>query len=219
MDPKDEAYRRILAWDMPDQGDVSAAPAITLAVGLAVPTAVVAFLVGWLALSWTAHRQLIVWVAALAGPAVALAVVAIRAGRGSRKRLRTAVLAVLGVSVVLAWAVSLLIGSARPTVVELRSELDHLGVPYASVAGSEVVEGNRFCRRFCVSVARDFRVPRSGQENQVRLFVDALIAGGWEVPEGVDPADTTELHRGPVKASIGGGVAGGDVQVELTSAT
>jgi len=219
VDPKDEARRRILEWDMPDRGDVSAAPAISLATGLAVPTAVVAVLVGWSALSWTAHRQLVVWVAALAAPAVAFAVVAIRAGRGSRKRLRTAVLAVLAGSVVLVWVVSLLIGSARPTVIELRSEHDHLGMPYASVPGSEVVAGNRFCRRFCVSVARDYLVPRSGQENQVRLFVDALIAVGWQLPEGVDPADTTELYRGRVKASIGGGVAGGDVQVELTSAT
>ncbi len=70
-----------------------------------------------------------------------------------------------------------------------------------------------------MSVARDYLVPRSGQENQVRLFVDALIAVGWQLPEGVDPADTTELYRGRAKASIGGGVAGGDVQVELTSAT
>jgi len=219
VDPKDEAYRRIRQWDMPERGDVSAGPAISLAVGLAVPTAVVAFLLGWSALSWTPHRQLILWLAALAGPSVGLAVVVVRAGRGPRKRLRTALLAVLAVSVVLAWAVGLLIGSARPTVVELRSELDHLGVPYASVPGSEVTDGNRFCRRFCVSVARDFRVPRSGQENQVQLFVDALMRAGWQVPEGVDPADTTEVHRGLVKASIGGGVAGGDVQVELTSAS
>jgi hypothetical protein len=219
VDPKDETYRRILQWDMPDRGDVSAAPVISLAVGLGVPTAVVAFVVGWSALSWTAHRQLILWSAALAGPVVAFAVVAARAGRGPRKRLRTAVLAVLAVSVLMVWVVGLLIGSARPTVVELRSELDHLGVPYPSVPGSETSTGNRFCRKFCVAVARDFRVPRKGQENQVRLFVDALMRAGWQVPQGVDPADTTEVYRGGVKASIGGGVAGGDVQVELTSSS
>ncbi|HYT25484.1 MAG TPA: hypothetical protein VEP73_03245 [Actinomycetota bacterium] len=218
MDRKDDAYRRILEWDMPERGDTSAAPAISWAVGLALPVALAAFLVGWLALGWTAHRQAIVWLAALAGPAVGLAVVGVRAGRGPWQRLRTALLAVGAAVLVMAWVVGLLLGSSRPTTVELRSELDHLGVPYASVPGSEVAEGNRFCRRFCVSVARDFRVPRSGQENQVTMFIDALVRAGWKVPPGVRQADTTEVLRGGVKASVGGGVAGGDVQVELTSA-
>jgi hypothetical protein len=219
MDPKDDAYRRILDWDMPERGDTSAAPAISWAVGLALPTAVVALTIGWLALGWTPHRRLIVWVAALAGPAVAFATVAVRAGRGPRRRLRTAALAVLGVSLVVGWTVFLLLGSSRPTVVELRAEQDHLGVPYAPVAGSEVVEGNRFCRKFCASVARDYRVPRPGQEDQVTLFIQALLRAGWQVPAGVDPADTTVVERGGVKASVGGGVAGGDVQVELTSSS
>jgi hypothetical protein len=217
-DQKQAAYQRILSWDMPDRGDVSAARAIVLATWVALPATVVAGVLGWLAFDWTAHRAVVTWVASLAGPALGLATVLALCARGSRKRLRTGLLALLAESVVLVWAVAVLLGSARVTETELRSALDHLRVPYALVPGSEQVEGNRRCKPRCTTVSRTYRVPPRRGEDPPTEFLRALAADGWVPPEGGDVAQSVAVVKGGVEISPGPTATPDEVRVEATDA-
>jgi hypothetical protein len=216
-DQKQASYQRILAWDMPDRGDVSAAKAITLATWLAVPTTIVALVVGWLALDWTAHRAVVTSLAALAGPAVGLATVLVLCGRGSRKRLRTGLVAVVLEGLVLSWVVLLLLGSSRPTATELRSAFDHLDVPYAMVPGSEQVEGNRRCKPTCTLVARTYRVQAPAGVDPPSLVLDALGKDGWVPPEGGDLSKAVSVVKGGIQMSPAPTGVADEVRLEATT--
>jgi len=217
QDRRHAAYRRILDWDMPDKGDVSAARAIAVATWLALPTTVVGLVVGWLAFDWTAHRALVTWVAALAGPAVGLAAVLVLVGRGSRRRLRAGLLVVLAEGVLFAWVVTLLLGSSRATEAELRSGLDHVHVPYAVVQGSEQVEGNRRCKPDCTVVSRVYKVPVQRGEDPPTLFLQALGRDGWTPPEGGDVSKAVSVVKGNVELSPAPTANRDEVRLEATS--
>jgi hypothetical protein len=217
-DRKQAAYQRILTWEMPDRGDASAARAITWATWLALPSTVVALALGWLALDWTAHRALVTWLAALAGPAVGLGTVLALCARGSRKRLRTGLLAVALEGLLLAWVVTLLLGSARATETELRSALDHLDVPYQVVPGSERVEGNRRCNPSCTLVARVYRLQVPAGADPPTLFLDALGRDGWQPPEGGDVSRAVSVVKGGVELSPAPTGTADEVRLEATSA-
>lgn len=216
QDEKRAAYQRILSWDMPDGGDVSAARAITVATWLAVPITVAALVLGWLALDWTAHRAVVTWVAALAGPLVGLATVLATSARGSRRRLRTGLIAVLLEGVLLAWVVVLLLGAARATETELRSALDHLRVPYAAVPGSDQVEGNRRCKPSCTTVSRLYKVPVHRGEDPPTVFLGALARDGWVAPEG-DISQAVSVVKGDVELSPAPTGRPDEVLLEATS--
>jgi hypothetical protein len=216
-DRKQAAYQRILAWEMPDRGDVSAAKAITVATWLAVPTTIVALVVGWLALDWTAHRAVVTSLAALAGPAVGLATVLVLCGRGSRKRLRTGLVAAVLEGLVLSWVVLLLLGSSRPTETELRSALDHIDVPYAAVPGSEQVEGNRRCKPSCTLVARTYRVQAPRGADPPTLFLQALSRDGWVPPEGGDVSKAVSVVKGGIEMSPAPTGVADEVRLEATT--
>jgi hypothetical protein len=216
-DGKQAAYQRILSWDMPDRGDVSAARAITLATWLAVAATVVALVVGWLALDWTAHRAVVTSLAAVAGPAVGLATVLALCGRGSRKRLRTGLVVMVLEGLLLSWVVLLLLGSTRATATELRSAFDHLDVPYAMVPGSEQVEGNRRCKPTCTLVARTYRVPAPSGADPPTLFLEALGRDGWVPPEGGDLSKAVAVVKGGIEMSPAPTGAPDEVRVEATT--
>ncbi|HEX6678146.1 MAG TPA: hypothetical protein VF486_24400 [Actinomycetes bacterium] len=216
-DRKQAAYQRILDWDMPDKGDVSAARAIAVATWLALPTTVVGLVVGWLALGWIAHRALVTWVAALAGPVVGLAVVLFLVGRGSRRRLRAGLLAVLAEGVLFAWVVTLLLGSTRATETELRAALDGVHIPYAVVQGSENVEGNRRCKPECTVVSRVYKVPAQRGEDPPTLFLQALARDGWTPPEGGDVSKAVSVVKGNVDLSPAPTSNRDEVRLEATS--
>ena len=216
-DEKRAAYQRILSWDMRDRGDASAARAITVASWLALPIAVAALVLGWLALDWTAHRAVVTWVAALAGPAVGLATVLALCARGSRKRLRTGLIAMLLESAVLVWVVLLLLGAARATETELRSALDHIHVPYAAVAGSEQVEGNRRCKPSCTTVSRVYKVPFQRGQDPPTVFLGALARDGWVAPEGADISKAVSVVKGNVELSPAPTGRPDEVRLEATS--
>jgi hypothetical protein len=217
QDRKQAAYQRILDWDMPDGGDVSAARAIAVATWLALPTTVVGLVVGWLALGWIAHRALVTWVVALAGPAVGLAAVLVLVGRGSRRRLRAALLAVLVEGALFAWVVMLLLGSSRATETELRSALDHVHVPYAAVQGSQQVEGNRRCKPGCTVVSRLYKVPVQRGQDPPTLFLQALARDGWTPPEGGDVSKAVSVVKGNVELSPAPTANRDEVRLEATS--
>jgi hypothetical protein len=200
-DEKRGAYQRILSWDMRDRGDVSAARAITVATWLTLPVALVALVVGWLALDWTAHRALITWVAALVGPALGLATVLALCARGSRRRLRAGLVVILVEGAVVAWVVLLLLGSARATQTELRSAIDHLDVPYSAVPGSDQVEGSRRCKPACTTVSRVYKVPFHRGEDPPTVFLAALARDGWVAPEGEDISKAVSVVKGNVELS------------------
>jgi len=216
-DRKQAAYQRILDWEMPDRGDVSAARAIAVATWLALPTTVVGLVVGWLAFDWIAHRALVTWLAALAGPAVGLATVLVLVGRGSRRRLRAALLSVLVEGVLFAWVVTLLLGSSRATETELRSALDHAHVPYAVVQGSEQVEGNRRCKPSCTIVSRVYKVPVQRGEDPPTLFLQALARDGWVSSEGGDVSKAVSVVKGGVDLSPAPTAKRDEVRLEATS--
>jgi hypothetical protein len=216
-DRKQAAYQRILSWNMPDRGDVSAAKAITLATWLAVPTTIVVLVVGWLALDWTAHRAVVTSLAAVAGPAVGLATVLVLCGRGSRKRLRTGLVVMVLEGLVLSWVVLLLLGSTRPTATELRSAFDHLDVPYAEVPGSEQVEGNRRCKPTCTLVARTYRVQAPAGADPPTLFLQALNRDGWEPPEGGDLSSAVSVVKDGIDMSPAPTRVPDEVRVEATT--
>ena len=216
-DEKRAAYQRILSWDMRDRGDVSAARAITVATWLALPIALVALVVGWLALDWTAHRAVVTWLAALVGPAVGLAAVLALCGRGSRRRLRAGLIAILVEGAVVAWVVVLLLGSARATATELRSAIDHLNVPYSAVPGSNQVEGNRRCKPSCTTVSRVYKVPVHRGEDPPTLFLVALARDGWVSPEGGDISKAVSVVKGNVELSPAPTGRPDEVRLEATS--
>jgi hypothetical protein len=216
-DQKKAAYQRILAWEMPDRGDVSAARAIALATWLALPTTVLGLVLGWLAFDWTAHRAVVTWVAALAGPAVGLATVLVLCGRGSRKRLRTGLAAVLVEGALFAWVVLLLLGSSRATETELRSALDHVDVPFQVVQGSERVEGNRRCKPDCTVVSRLYKVEAPRGEDPPTVFLRALARDGWVSPEGGDVSKAVSLAKGNVELSPAPTGNRDEVRLEATS--
>jgi hypothetical protein len=217
-DRKQAAYQRILDWDMPDKGDVSAARAIVVATWLALPATVLGLVLGWLALDWTAHRAVVLWLAVLAGPAVGLATVLALCAHGSRKRLRTGLIAVLVEGVLLAWVALLLLGSTRATETELRSALDHVQVPYQVVAGSEQVEGNRRCKPSCTIVSRLYRLPDQAGEDPPTVFLRALARDGWVSAEGGDVSQAVSVVKGGVELSPAPTAKRDEVRLEATSA-
>jgi hypothetical protein len=216
-DQKKATYQRILAWDMPDRGDVSAARAIAVATWLALPTTVLGLVLGWLAFDWIAHRAVVTWVAALAGPAVGLATVLVLCGRGSRKRLRTGLVAVLVEGVLFAWVVLLLLGSTRATETELRSALDHVDIPFQVVQGSEQVEGSRRCKPDCTVVSRVYKLEVPRGEDPPTVFLQALARDGWVSPEGGDVSKAVSLVKGNVELSPAPTARRDEVRLEATS--
>jgi hypothetical protein len=216
-DDKRAAYQRILSWDMRDRGDVSAARAITVATWLTLPIALVALAVGWLALDWTAHRAVVTWLAALVGPAVGLATVLALCAHGSRRRLRTGLVAILVEGAVVAWVVVLLLGSAHATATELRAAIDHLNVPYSAVPGSDRVEGNRRCKPSCTAVSRVYKVPFHRGEDPPTVFLAALAREGWVSPEGGDISKAVSVVKGNVELSPTPTGRPDEVRLEATS--
>src|SRR6266496_2818864 len=97
-----------------------------------------------------------------------------KGGRGSRRRLRAALLSVLVEGVLFAWVVTLLLSSSRATETELRSALDHAHVPYAIIQSSEQVENNRRCKPSYTIVSRIYKVPIQRGEDPPTLFLQAL---------------------------------------------
>jgi hypothetical protein len=216
-DDKRAAYQRILSWDMRDRGDVSAARAVTVATWLTLPISVVALVVGWLALDWTAHRAVVTWAAALVGPAVGLATVLALCARGSRKRLRTGLIAILVEGVVVVWVVVLLLGAARATETELRSAIDHIDVPYSAVPGSDQVEGSRRCKPSCTTVSRLYKVPFHRGEDPPTVLLAALARDGWVSPEGEDISKAVSVVKGNVELSPAPTGRPDEVRLEATS--
>jgi hypothetical protein len=216
-DEKKAAYQRILAWEMPDRGDVSAARAIALATWLALPTTVLGLVLGWLALDWIAHRAVVTWMAALAGPAVGLATVLVLCGRGSRKRLRTGLVTVLVEGALFAWVVLLLLGSTRATETELRSALDRVDVPFQVVQGSQRVEGNRRCKPDCTVVSRVYKVQVPRGEDPPTAFLQALARDGWVSAEGGDVSKAVSVVKGNVELSPAPTGNRDEVRLEATS--
>ncbi|HEY2958347.1 MAG TPA: hypothetical protein VGM21_09075 [Actinomycetota bacterium] len=216
-DDKRAAYQRILSWDMRDRGDVSAARAVTVATWLTLPISVVALVVGWLALDWTANRAVVTWAAALVGPAVGLATVLALCARGSRKRLRTGLIAILVEGVVVVWVVVLLLGAARATETELRSAIDHIDVPYSAVPGSDQVEGSRRCKPSCTTVSRLYKVPFHRGEDPPTAFLAALARDGWASPEGEDISKAVSVVKGNVELSPAPTGRPDEVRLEATS--
>lgn len=191
-----------LSYDLtvPDK-DPSAQRGVLFGLAALVAGWLVAVIGGWFALGFMAKPFLVVRGFPLTYVAVCVLAAAWGARRSIRKAQRTAIVAVLAMSLGAGFMAYNTLRNVKPTIPQLKYELDRQTPPGFSVTAEET-HGDRLCRQGCPSVQRVYAAP-ADDPDPVRTFVLRLFANGWEPTSDVDPAMATTARRGSIFVHLG----------------
>lgn len=192
-----------LSYDLtvPDR-DPSAQRGIIIGLLTTAAVWIVAVVGGWFALGFLRDPRMV-----HRGFPVAIVLIAVGATAwGARRSLsrprRNAVLVIGGVAAVTALLAYNTLVHVKPTIPQVRHQLDSIDLPAGFRLSTEDAHGDRFCRRGCPTIERVYLAPENDAD-PVRTFVLAMFAQGWSQTSDVPPEMATTARKGTIFVHLG----------------
>ncbi|HVF05840.1 MAG TPA: hypothetical protein VNA20_13440 [Frankiaceae bacterium] len=192
-----------LSYDVvPPDRDPSAQRGIILGLLTAVAGWLVATVAGWFVLGFVSDARIVNRGFPLAIVVLALAVAFSATRRTMRRARRNGLLVVLGSALVAAFFATSTLANIKPTLPQVRAELDRVALPEGFRVVSETTSGDRLCRQGCPTVKRVYATP-ANDPDPVRTMVLAMFAQGWEPTSDVPPEQATTAQRETIFVHLG----------------
>ena len=180
-----------------DNRDPSAQRGIILGLLTTVAAWVTAVAGGWCALGTVPDPRSVSRFFPLAIMGIALLVTFATTRETLRRPRRNALIIIGGVSSVVAILAFTTLATIKPTIPQIRQQLDDVPLPDGFRVVSEEKRGDRLCREGCPRVDRVYAAPENDPD-PVRTVVLAMFANGWEQTSDVEPHLATTARRGSI---------------------
>lgn len=157
---------------------------------------------GWFALGFVKNPGVVHKGFPLAVVLLAVGMTAWGARRTLSRPRRNALLIILAVSSVTALLAHNTLAHVKPTLPQVRHQLDSIDLPPGFRLLSEESHGDRFCRRGCPTVERVYAAPETDPD-PVRTLILAMFDQGWGRTSDIEPENATTASRGTIFAHLG----------------
>lgn len=159
-------------------------------------------ILGWFTLGWVTDRRIV-----SRGFPLAILLLTLLAGlsglrRSTPRAVRNGLLTVGAIGTVGALLAMMTLSNIKPTMKQVRHELDRVAFPAGYRVVAEETKGDRLCRQGCPTIERVYAAPESDPD-PVRTMVLALFAQGWERTSDVEPENATTARRGSIFVHLG----------------
>jgi hypothetical protein len=192
-----------LSYDLtvPDR-DPSAQRGIVIGLLATVAAWFVVVVGGWFVLGFVSDPALVHRGFPLLMVAVAVGATAWGARRTLPRPRRNAVLIILAVSSGAALLAANTLTNVKPTIPQVKAQIDDIHLPAGFTVVSETTHGDRFCRHGCPRVDRVYTAP-ADDPDPVKTFVLAMFRQGWKNPSDVPQDLATTAQRGVIFVQVG----------------
>lgn len=157
---------------------------------------------GWFVLGYVSDARLV----SRGIPALILALTLLAAFSGLRRSTpraqRNGLLTAGAVGTLGALLALMTLTNIKPTLPQVRHQLDSVALPEGFRVVKETTSGDRLCRQGCPTIKRTYVAPENDPD-PVRTMVLAMFAQGWEQTSDVAPEMATTARHGTIFVHLG----------------